>query len=171
MEKIHGFYRVWTHDQAWSDKLKAKCYNHSATVTLQKWKRKSEKRSIRHSILLYKVNFWPFFGTNVHFWLISAYFRLMRPIFLKIRQNLPFFTFNTFVGASRCSVSNFDYLVLIRESFDKIFSILQNSTIFCPNFHNFDTLIHICYIKIKENFSLCTKFEFSKNSLVRFQLF
>ena len=95
----------------------------------------------------------------------------MRPIFLKIRQNLPFFTFNTFVGASRCSVSNFDYLALICESFDKIISILQNSTIFCPNFHDFDTLIHVCYIENKENFSLCTKFEFFQNSLVEFQFF
>ena len=95
----------------------------------------------------------------------------MRPIFLKKRQNLPIFFFNTFVGASRCSVSNFDYLALIRESFDKIFLILQNSTLFCPNFHNFDTLIHVCYIKNKEKFSLCAKFEFSQNSLVKFQFF
>ena len=87
---------------------------------------------------------------------------------MKIRQNLPILSFSTFLGASRCSVSNFDYLALICESFDKIFLILQNSTLFCPDFHNFDTLIHVCYIKNKENFSLCTKFGFSKNSLWNF---
>ena len=84
----------------------------------------------------------------------------MRPIFLKIRQNLPFFTFNTFVGASRCSVSNFDYLALIRKSLDKIFSILQNSIIFCPILHNFNTLIHGCYIKNKENFHYAQNLNF-----------
>ena len=54
VEKIHGFYRVWTHDQAWSDKLKAKCYNHSATVTLQN--ESSNQRTHQSDTWFYYIN-------------------------------------------------------------------------------------------------------------------
>lgn len=119
-----------------------------------------------HIIYLIKI-----LAIKCYFWPISACFRLTRPIFLKIRQNLTIFSFNSFLCASVCSVSNSGLLALICDLQNQFLWNHQNPITFCPYFYEFNSFIHVWYIKNWENFSICSNFEWFEKSFVKSQLF
>ena len=117
------------------------------------------------------MNFWLILAIKCYFWPISACFRLMRPMCMIFNQNLQFFTFIHFLRRSASSASILAFLDIIFDLLDQFFWNNQNSTIFCPYFHKFNTLVHVWYVKNLENFSLCSKFEFFEKSSVKSQFF
>ena len=117
------------------------------------------------------MNFWLILAIKCYFWPISAYFRLLRPMWVIFKQNLQFFTFIDFLRQSASSASILAFLAIIFDLMDHFFENYQNSTIFCPYFYKFNTLVHVWYVKNLENFSLCSKFEFFEKPSVQSNFF
>ena len=117
------------------------------------------------------MDLWLILAIKCYFWPISAYFRLLRPMWVIFKQNLQFFTFIDFLRQSASSASILAFLAIIFDLMDHFFENYQNSTIFCPYFHKSNAMAHVWYLKNGEKFSLYPKFKFLKKSSVKSQFF